>query len=235
MKNEPENELLSAYLDGELTAEEQAEVERLLAADPAARQLVDELRALSSSLQALPSHEIGESIRDRVLHQAERRMLSEPAPERPDEREPAGQAVGPPWRAILRRVARPRNLAWSGVAVAVAILIMVFSPPQAGRRDRGPVAWDAPAASEESTAASRGPGSIRGVPMAADESGAEEPSPPENAVQQRGAMSAGVVTGMAPHRFDLLVGILAADYEVNGPAVVPAVVTAQPHAIGLDG
>ena len=33
MKNVLENELLGAYLDGELTAEEQAEVERLLAED----------------------------------------------------------------------------------------------------------------------------------------------------------------------------------------------------------
>ena len=50
MNNVPDNELLSAYLDGEVTAEQQADVERLLAANPAARQLLDELRALSSTL-----------------------------------------------------------------------------------------------------------------------------------------------------------------------------------------
>lgn len=54
MNHLPQDELLSAYLDGELTAAEQAEVERLLATDPAARQLLDELRTLSATLQALP-------------------------------------------------------------------------------------------------------------------------------------------------------------------------------------
>ncbi len=35
--SDPHDELLSAYLDGELSPAEQAEVERLLASDPAAR------------------------------------------------------------------------------------------------------------------------------------------------------------------------------------------------------
>ena len=54
MNDLPQNELFSAYLDGELTAAEQAEVERVLAASPDARQLLEELRALSATLQALP-------------------------------------------------------------------------------------------------------------------------------------------------------------------------------------
>ena len=45
MNDMPENELFSAYLDGELTAAEQAAVEQLLAQAAAARQLMDELRA----------------------------------------------------------------------------------------------------------------------------------------------------------------------------------------------
>ena len=45
MNDPSENELLSAYLDGELTADERAEVERLLAANPAAREALDELCA----------------------------------------------------------------------------------------------------------------------------------------------------------------------------------------------
>ena len=45
MNDLSQNELLSAYLDGEFSAAEQAEVERLLAARPAARQLLDDLRA----------------------------------------------------------------------------------------------------------------------------------------------------------------------------------------------
>jgi len=124
MKNLPENELFSAYVDGELTADEQAQVDELLAASPAARQLVDELRALSSSLQALPMHKIGEDITARVLRRAEREMLSERAPV--DSPPPA---VTPPesfgWKATLRRMARPRNLVWPGAAVAVALLLML--------------------------------------------------------------------------------------------------------------
>jgi len=44
--NVPESELLSAYLDGEVTAAEQARAEELLAADAEARRFVDGLRAL---------------------------------------------------------------------------------------------------------------------------------------------------------------------------------------------
>ena len=57
-----------------LTAAEQAEVERLLAADPAARQLLDELRALSAALHALPQQKLGEDLSRQVLRVAERRM-----------------------------------------------------------------------------------------------------------------------------------------------------------------
>ena len=77
MNDLPQNELLSAYLDGELTAAEQAEMERLLAANPAARQLLDELRALSATLQALPQEKLGEDLSRQVLRVAERRMLTE--------------------------------------------------------------------------------------------------------------------------------------------------------------
>ncbi len=45
MKDELQNELLSAYLDGELSPAERAEVEQFLAANPAARKLLEELRA----------------------------------------------------------------------------------------------------------------------------------------------------------------------------------------------
>ena len=80
MNDVPKNELLSAYLDDELTAVEQAEVERLLAADPAARQTLDELRALSATLQALPRQKLGEDLSPQVLRVVERRMLTGEGP-----------------------------------------------------------------------------------------------------------------------------------------------------------
>ena len=59
MNHLPQDELLSAYLDGELTAEEQAEAERLLAASPAARQLLDELWAVERNIAIVASNEGG--------------------------------------------------------------------------------------------------------------------------------------------------------------------------------
>ena len=147
MKDEPENELFSAYLDGELTADEQSEMEQLLATSPAARQLVEELRALRSTLQALPPHRIGEDITQQVLRRAERRMLSEPAqPERPQLAEP----LQPLWRAILGRVLQPRALVWSGLAASVAILLLVMESERLRPgRDR-PVAMKSPAEEDAS-------------------------------------------------------------------------------------
>ena len=49
-----DDELLSAYLDGELSAEERARVEAHLAADPQARKLFDELRGVSLAMRELP-------------------------------------------------------------------------------------------------------------------------------------------------------------------------------------
>jgi len=147
MTDVPENELLSAYLDGELTAEEQAQVERLLEASPAARQLVDELRALSTSLGDLPSHQIGEDISGRVLRRAERQMLADPGAALPSRQAP-DQPAGPRWRAIARRVARPRTLVWSGVAVAVALLLMLADPAALRQTPDRSVATRSPADEE---------------------------------------------------------------------------------------
>lgn len=46
---------LSAYLDGELTPEERAEIERALSSDPALRRELEELRALAADLARLPT------------------------------------------------------------------------------------------------------------------------------------------------------------------------------------
>jgi hypothetical protein len=128
MKNVPENELFSAYLDGELTAGEQAQVERLLATSPAARQLLDELRAVSATLQALPAYKLDVDLTPQILRAAERQMLGQPADaaDASSERETeSGPAVA--WKVVARRVLTPRNVAWPMITVAVALLVMVFS------------------------------------------------------------------------------------------------------------
>lgn len=133
MRNVPENELLSAYLDGELTAAEQAEMEHLLAGSPEARQLLDEFRALSATLQSLPAQTLGVDLSQDVLRVAEGRMLAEPA--RPDEPLATAGAETFSWRWLARRLVRPRNLVWPAVAAAAAVLMLLN--PGAQERDPG--------------------------------------------------------------------------------------------------
>jgi hypothetical protein len=124
MKNQSENELLSAYLDGELTPAERAEAERLLAESPAARRLLDELRALGSTLQSLPRHELGANLSARVLQDAARRE-SITAPARPRPRPFVGQ--------IAERIKNnPRMVVWPLIVLSVAVLLMVFNADQNG-------------------------------------------------------------------------------------------------------
>ena len=131
MKDLPENELFSAYLDGELTATEQAEVEQLLAESPAARQLLDEFRALSSTLQSMPQYALDEDLSDRVLRTAERRMLTD------SERLSRPGGNGKMWPSHLGRLLNARALVWSGLAVAIAVMFMLSQPPE---KDGGGVA-----------------------------------------------------------------------------------------------
>jgi len=147
--NDPlKNELLSAYLDGELSAAEQAEVERLLAANPEARKLLDELRTLSSVLQALPQAKLAEDLTPAVLREAEKRMLGVSSAK--------GKARSAPlWPArlmeiIWQHLPGSRAIAWATTAVAIGLLIMLSEKQQAmqhlGKGDRKVVALAPPPA-----------------------------------------------------------------------------------------
>lgn len=109
-------ELLSANLDDELTADERARVEERLAADPAARQLLDELRSVSQAMRGLPHEKLGGDLRDSVLRRAERAMLV------------AGEA-GSVNRAapVTRQLPFGRSKRawfWAGAAIAAALMLM---------------------------------------------------------------------------------------------------------------
>jgi hypothetical protein len=64
------DELLSAYLDGEATADERAAVEAQLAASEADRRLLEELQALRGELQSLPQAAASDDFADRVVRAA---------------------------------------------------------------------------------------------------------------------------------------------------------------------
>jgi len=133
--NEPsQNELLSAYLDGELSADERVRVEQWLDEDAAARQRLDELRAVAASMKALPAYRLDEDLSAWVLRAAEHRILAEPT-SLADGVPAATPAEEPTARRLARRFLSPRAILWSGVAVAVAILLMVvpFETPRGGR------------------------------------------------------------------------------------------------------
>ena len=62
-------ELLSGYLDGELSSEEQALVESALSRDPQAQQLLEDLQQLRQCLQELPQEQPPEHARQHVIEQ----------------------------------------------------------------------------------------------------------------------------------------------------------------------
>lgn len=123
------DEQISAYLDGELSVEETARVEQQLRENADLRRLCDQLRALRSTLQALPATELSEDLAERVLRQAERRMLLGD--------EEAGESLDGQVDASAATVRRPHSPfarhPWRLVAsvlagLAALLLIMLWLP-----------------------------------------------------------------------------------------------------------
>lgn len=108
-----DDELLSAYVDGELTGAQLAQVEQRLADDSQARQLVEELRALSQEVQALPRETLGEDLRTTIMQRAERAML-----------------LGSEEEGSLRtrEPGSPRRWMWAAMALAATLLLTAYLP-----------------------------------------------------------------------------------------------------------
>ena len=73
--NPSPSELISAYFDGELTGDELAEAERILAGSAAARRLLEDLRSMQGKLRLLPERQLSEGFAEKVLQRAERQSL----------------------------------------------------------------------------------------------------------------------------------------------------------------
>jgi hypothetical protein len=113
MKHEFPDELLSAYLDGELTADERSVVERHLAESQADRQLLGELQSLKRDLAALPQAKVDAGFADRVVEAALAAKASSSV-------------------VATRPVREPGAQRWSYAAaaiVAVAASLLLFAKP----------------------------------------------------------------------------------------------------------
>ncbi|HLJ09973.1 MAG TPA: hypothetical protein VKU82_02230 [Planctomycetaceae bacterium] len=75
MKEPVSEEILSAFVDGELTPDERAEVERWLDHNPQARETVDAFRRISGLFETMARSEVPAEFPAEVLQRAERKML----------------------------------------------------------------------------------------------------------------------------------------------------------------
>ena len=141
-----DDELLSAYVDGELDEAQRALVEQRLRDDPRARQLASELQDLSETLRALPREQVGKEFREGVLRHAEEKMVS--VASRGD------------------RGSLSRRWVWAALAIAAALILTIYQPevvveeqqlakakPQAGGRSVPELRARAENLPEESSAA----------------------------------------------------------------------------------
>lgn len=120
-----DDELLSAYLDGELTDPQRAEVERRLQGDASAQRLLDELRTVSGTVQGLPVEQPDADLRARILEEVAHRE----ATLRPHARgeSPAGGRHDAYGR---------RGWFWAATAIAAAVLLSLYLPRQGDRANR---------------------------------------------------------------------------------------------------
>jgi len=126
-------ELISAYLDGELSADERARVESWLAENPELRQFYDELVSLRSGMQSLPRHELegdlAPSILRRIAEESRRAggsSVKQPAARGSQVERPAVVPASRWWD----RGAGWRRALWPAVAVAAALAVLVYDARQ---------------------------------------------------------------------------------------------------------
>src|SRR3954469_3252026 len=115
-KRELDDELISAYLDDELSGEDRAVVERRLAADPAAQRLLHELRMVSQSVQGMPQENLGRDLSATIVELIEQERKPTPSPT--DGSKPGGSLPR------LPVFGSRRAWIWASLALAAGVLIM---------------------------------------------------------------------------------------------------------------
>ena len=106
-------ELVNAVVDGEATAEEQAELEHLLATSPHARELFDLTRDIARRLEAMRTFDPPAELRKSIIDSVERRAS-------------ARRRRTEPLRFTRRRVF---TLAWAAAAAIVLVFVIVGHHP----------------------------------------------------------------------------------------------------------
>jgi hypothetical protein len=120
MTREFPDELLSAYLDDELTPAERARVEERLAASEDDRRLLAELKRLRADLSRLPTVMVSSDFADRVV-QAAVAEAQKPVWQTADTSLPPAATRHPPRRWTIRA-------ATLGIAAVAAALLLVVQP-----------------------------------------------------------------------------------------------------------
>jgi hypothetical protein len=152
-----DEELLSAYLDGELPADERLRIEQWLAEQPESRQLLEELRSIKNSLERLPRDRLPHDFAEHVLRQAEREVLTSRDHEGAsahdsgplevrlagplDAQEIADRPAGLSWQRLRRPVL------WASLTLAAGLLLMFLDrerPGPAGGRQVAMAPAEAP-------------------------------------------------------------------------------------------
>lgn len=136
LNNQPDfdDSLLSAYVDGELTDEQRAKVEARLAEDPQARQLLDELEAVSVKVRSLPRAQLTGDMRAAVFQQID----------------------GPSVPLQPSKLTMRKRLLWPLLATAALLMLMFYQPAgnekevEVAQIDKAPLSKERANAKDES-------------------------------------------------------------------------------------
>jgi|GEM_PF-2864400 len=124
-------ELISAYIDGELTSDEQQLVEEALRTDPQSQQLLEELQSLHDHLQSIPRSEPSQDYTQQILRRAERTILigkSEPAADRVHAESRPTSTVTP--SQVQSSPGNWKHIIWASTALAATLLLALLLQPE---------------------------------------------------------------------------------------------------------